>query len=105
MSKLGLLGSTAALFVAGAIVASTSASANDAAVKADAKGECHGMNACKGKGACGGEGHGCAGKNACKGKGWVSLTEKDCTDQKGTFTADSAKKHQDTSKDAAPAKK
>ncbi len=49
------------------------------------KGECHGINACKGKGECGGPGYGCAGNNACKGKGWLSLSEPDCVEKKGTF--------------------
>ncbi|TGK17880.1 hypothetical protein EHO61_10440 [Leptospira fluminis] len=48
-------------------------------------GECHGVNSCKGKGDCGGKGHSCAGKNSCKGKGWLSVSQKECNAQKGTF--------------------
>jgi hypothetical protein len=51
----------------------------------EAKGECHGINACKGKGDCGGPGYGCAGNNSCKGKGWLSMTEAQCKEKKGTF--------------------
>lgn len=52
---------------------------------------CLGINACKGKSECGVEGaHGCAGHNACKGKGWVTLTRKECADQKGTVHGEKA---------------
>jgi hypothetical protein len=57
----------------------------------DDKVHCLGINACKGKSECGVEGgHGCAGHNACKGKGWVTLTRKECADQKGTVHGEKA---------------
>lgn len=56
-----------------------------ATTAAGEKGECHGINACKGKGECGSATYSCAGNNSCKGKGWISMTEADCLQKKGTF--------------------
>ena len=61
------------------------------AAAADEKVHCLGINACKGKSECGVEGgHGCAGHNACKGQGWVTLTRKECADQKGSVQGEKA---------------
>lgn len=61
------------------------------AAAADDKVHCLGINACKGKSECGVEGgHACAGHNACKGKGWVTLTRKECAEQKGTVHGEKA---------------
>jgi hypothetical protein len=77
--------------VKGAIIASAVAGMFAAAVpavanaKGEAKVKCMGVNSCKTKGECGTKDHSCAGQNACQGKGWISVTEKECKDKKGTI--------------------
>lgn len=51
--------------------------------------KCEGINECKGQGKCSGKTkdgkeYTCAGNNQCKGQGWIEVTEKECTDKKGT---------------------
>lgn len=86
MNKRILLGAALAGVVSAQVsIAQASDKAAPAAAAKEVTGECHGTNACKGQGACGGEGHACKGKNECKGKGWTSMSEKACTEKKGTF--------------------
>jgi hypothetical protein len=63
-----------------------------AVAKKEVKGECSGVNSCKGTGECGGKDHSCAGKNTCKGQGWVTKTEKECKELKGTWSSESSMK-------------
>jgi len=62
----------AALFVAGAGVATADEHGDDAKIK------CDGVNSCKGQSACKTATNNCAGHNECKGKGFVMLPKAEC---------------------------
>ncbi len=74
-SKSGatLAAAAATLFLAGAVISTTSAPANAA------QGKCMAGNACKGQSACKGAANSCKGLNACKGTGFSLASEAKCT--------------------------
>ena len=80
-SKSGatLAAAAATLFLAGAVVSTSSAPANAA------QGKCMGANACKGQSACKGGGNSCKGLNACKTNGFSMASEAKCTSMGGKF--------------------
>jgi uncharacterized membrane protein len=80
-SKSGatLAAAAATLFLAGAVVSTSSAPA------AAAQGKCMGANACKGQSACKGAGNSCKGLNACKTNGFTMASEAKCTSMGGKF--------------------
>src|SRR5437764_15466781 len=80
-SKSGatLAAAAATLFLAGAVVSTSSAPANAA------QGKCMGANACKGQSACKGGGNSCKGMNACKTNGFSMASEAKCTSMGGKF--------------------
>ncbi|MBR0799215.1 hypothetical protein JQ615_27875 [Bradyrhizobium jicamae] len=80
-SKSGatLAAAAATLFLAGAVVSTTSTQANAA------MGKCMAGNACKGQSACKGGANACKGLNACKGTGFSMTTEKKCVAAGGSY--------------------
>jgi hypothetical protein len=80
-SKSGatLAAAAATLFLAGAVVTTTSAPANAA------MGKCMAGNACKGQSACKGGANSCKGLNACKGNGFSLTTPKHCAAIGGAY--------------------
>jgi hypothetical protein len=80
-SKSGatLAAAAATLFLAGAVVSTSSAPASAA------QGKCMGANACKGQSACKGAGNSCKGLNACKTNGFTMASEAKCTSMGGKF--------------------
>jgi hypothetical protein len=80
-SKSGatLAAAAATLFLAGAVISTTSAPANAA------QGKCMAGNACKGQSACKGAANSCKGLNACKGTGFSMASEAKCKAQGGAF--------------------
>ena len=80
-SKSGatLAAAAATLFLAGAVISTTSAPANAA------QGKCMAGNACKGQSACKGTANACKGLNACKGQGFSAMTKEKCAAAKGKF--------------------
>jgi hypothetical protein len=78
-------GALIASAVAGMFAAAMPAVAN---AKSEAKVKCSGINSCKGQSACKTATSSCSGTNTCKGKGWISVSEKECKDKKGTVVKD-----------------
>jgi hypothetical protein len=74
-----LAAAAATLFLAGAVVSTTSAPANAA------QGKCMGANACKGQSACKGAANSCKGLNACKTNGFTMASDAKCTSMGGKF--------------------
>jgi hypothetical protein len=74
-----LAAAAATLFLAGAVISTTSAPANAA------QGKCMGANACKGQSACKGAANSCKGLNACKTNGFTMASEAKCTSMGGKF--------------------
>ena len=78
---------------AAALMSGCSTMSSDSMEKASAApataqvGKCEGVNSCKGTSECATANSSCKGQNSCAGHGWISLTEKECTDKGGTFTA------------------
>ena len=73
VSGAAMAAAAAGLFLSGAVMAPTAASAKAAAI-----GHCLGGNACKGQSECKSANSSCKGQNACKGQGFVSLTKEEC---------------------------
>lgn len=67
----------AALFVSGAVVATTEAQASK-------KVACYGVNSCKGHGACKTASNACKGQNSCKGMGLTMTSKSKCLMKHGT---------------------
>jgi hypothetical protein len=80
VSKSGatLAAAAATLFLAGAVVSTTSP-ANAA------QGKCMATNACKGQSACKGASNSCKGLNACKGQGFSMASEAQCKAKGGAY--------------------
>ena len=80
-SKSGatLAAAAATLFLAGAVVSTTSAPANAA------QGKCMAGNACKGQSACKGAANSCKGQNSCKGLGFSMTSQKQCAKIGGAY--------------------
>lgn len=80
-SKSGatLAAAAATLFLAGAVVSTTSTPADAA------QGKCMAANACKGQSACKSAGSSCKGLNACKGNGFAVMSEAQCKAKGGAF--------------------
>jgi hypothetical protein len=74
-----LAAAAATLFLAGAVISTTSAPASAA------QGKCMGANACKGQSACKGAANSCKGLNACKTNGFTMASEAKCTSMGGKF--------------------
>lgn len=79
-SKSGatLAAAAATLFLAGAVVSTTSP-ANAA------QGKCMAANACKGQSACKGAANACKGLNSCKGNGFAMMSEAQCKAKGGAY--------------------
>ena len=79
-SKSGatLAAAAATLFLAGAVVSTTSP-ANAA------QGKCMASNACKGQSACKGAANACKGLNSCKGNGFAMMSEAQCKAKGGAY--------------------
>ena len=79
-SKSGatLAAAAATLFLAGAVVSTTSP-ANAA------QGKCMAANACKGQSACKGGANACKGLNSCKGNGFAMMSEAQCKAKGGAY--------------------
>jgi hypothetical protein len=79
-SKSGatLAAAAATLFLAGAVVSTTSP-ANAA------QGKCMAANACKGQSACKSGANACKGLNSCKGNGFAMMSEAQCKAKGGAF--------------------
>jgi hypothetical protein len=79
-SKSGatLAAAAATLFLAGAVVSTTSP-ANAA------QGKCMAANACKGQSACKGTANACKGLNSCKGNGFAMMSEAQCKAKGGAY--------------------
>ena len=73
VSGAAMAAAAAGLFLSGAVMAPTAASAKAAAI-----GHCLGGNACKGQSACKSGDHACKGQNACKGQGFSELSKSQC---------------------------
>ena len=80
VSGAAMAAAAAGLFLSGAVMAPTAASAKAAAI-----GHCLGGNACKGQSACKSGDHACKGQNACKGQGFSELSKKMCGKAGGKF--------------------
>ena len=80
VSGAAMAAAAAGLFLSGAVMAPTAASAKAAAI-----GHCLGGNACKGQSACKSGDHACKGQNACKGQGFSELSKSQCGKVGGKF--------------------
>jgi uncharacterized membrane protein len=77
-SGVAIASAAAALFAAGASLATSVQAAEDGTVK------CAGINTCKGSSDCKTATSECKGHNSCKGQGWVKKTAAECKQAGGT---------------------